>query len=128
MPYYHATRRSRLREILREGLHGRAEQNFECERGVYLSTEPIIAVGFLLEKFLESEDPAKKPSEEIEDFVIIVIDDSRVNKKKLKPDPNVEEMWQEYLFLHQDDIDVNGMPLLDVEQVFTSNKSLKHKS
>lgn len=118
MPYYHATRRHRLEAILREGLHPRAAQNFECEPGVYLANDPLIAFGFLLEDFFAKATDDTKPSEELKDFVVIVVDDSRVNAALLKPDPNVEGHWQERLFLHHGDIDVTGMPVLDADILF----------
>lgn len=118
MPFYHATRRRRLATILKEGLHPRALQNFECERGVYLSTDPFVAFGFLLEDFFLKATDETKPSQELKDFIVIVIDDSRVDIARLKPDPNVEGKWQDCLFIHTGDIDVTGMPILDADILF----------
>jgi len=118
MPFYHATRRRHLPSILREGLHSEAAQNFECEKGVYLSLDPAIAFGFLLEDFFLKATDESKPSQELKDFIVIVVDDARVNQAQLKPDPNVEGKWQERLFIYEGCIDVTGMPILDADILF----------
>jgi len=118
MPFYHATRRRHLASILREGLHCEAAQNFECEKGVYLAIDPAIAFGFLLEDFFLKATDESKPSKELKDFIVIVIDDARVDKALLKPDPNVEGKWQKRLFIYPITIDITGMPILDADILF----------
>lgn len=127
MPYYHATRRHRLERIQQEGLHAKADQNFECERGVYLAADPLIAFGFLLEDFFIKATDETKPSEELKDFIVIVIDDARVNPALLKPDPNIEGKWQERLFIYAADIDVSGMPVLDADVLFPPEERHKYQ-
>src|SRR3546814_10653021 len=80
MPYFHATHRQKLPSIWQFGLGGlpTAPQNFPCESGVYLATSPEIAFGFLIEYYIRSGKPGSNPSAEIDEFVVIVVDDSRV--------------------------------------------------
>lgn len=118
MPFYHATRRSRLPSIMSIGLRGSEEQNFECEAGVYLARSPIIAWYFLLEDLIERMDDSTSPSGEMADFIVIVVDDSRVEAARLRPDPNVEGRWQDELHLYDGIIDVRGMPILDADMLF----------
>jgi hypothetical protein len=118
VPFYHATRRTRLESILQTGLQPVSPQNFDCPPGVYLSDSPIVAFGFLIEHFLINADDSSRPSEEVKDFVVIVIDDSRINSKRLLPDPNVSGKWQKHLFIYDNIIDVTGMPILDADDLF----------
>src|SRR3546814_15773675 len=92
MPYFHATHRQKLPSIWQFGLGGlpTAPQNFPCESGVYLATSPEIAFGFLIENYIRSGKPGSNPSAEIDEFVVIVVDDSRVTGS-IRVDPRSEE-------------------------------------
>lgn len=118
MPLYHATHRHRLESIFKEGLHDKAAQNFDCERGVYLADSPIIAFGFLIEDFFEKADESASPKAAIENFVVLVIDESRFDRSLLEPDHNTSEKWQKHLFIYRGTIDVTGMPVLDADILF----------
>src|SRR3546814_4280282 len=90
MPYFHATHRQKLPSIWQFGLGGlpTAPQNFPCESGVYLATSPEIAFGFLIENYIRSGKPGSNPSAEIDEFVVIVVDDSRVTGS-IRVDPQI---------------------------------------
>lgn len=122
MPFYHATQRQRLASILEKGIRTGEKQNFECEPGVYLADSPIIAFGFLIEDYLLKADEESRPSEDLKDFIVIVIDDARIDQTLLGPDPNVGKNWEEHLFLYEGVIDVTGMPVLDANVLFPDNK------
>lgn len=94
MPYYHATRRHLLESIIRYGLGGFViERNFpESEPGVYLSDEPLLAVGMLIDRFIDVANPDSNPRLELDSWVVIVIDDARVNPQRLLPDPQLDTL------------------------------------
>jgi hypothetical protein len=114
VPYYHATRRHLLESIIRYGLGGLVvERNFpESEPGVYLSDEPLLAVGMLIDKFLDVADPASNPSRELESWVVIVIDDARVNPRRLRPDPQMDAL--DGFWLYDGIIDVTNAVVIAV--------------
>ena len=118
MALYHATRRHRLASILAKGLRSGEAQNFECMPGVYLADSPIIAFGFLIEDYLLKADETSKPSRDLKNFIVIVVDDARIDETRLEPDPNVGKNWQGHLFRYEGVIDVNGMPILDADVLF----------
>jgi hypothetical protein len=117
MPYFHATRRSRLPSIEKHGLKAGFEQNFPCVPGVYLSTDADIAIYFLIEKLeeiLNGEDvPDLSPREMIEDMIIIVIDDSRIDRAKLKPDPQIDT-YQGTFWFYDGVIDITNLAIVSI--------------
>lgn len=128
MPYYHATHMKRLDAIYKEGLHSRAKQNFDCKKGVYLALDPYIAFGFLLEDFFAKADEQAKPSQEAKNFLVIVIDDARINPDLLHPDPNVEGKWQKELFIYGGEIDITAMPIINSEILFSKEQKQKNNN
>lgn len=114
MPYYHATWAENLPSIVRNGLGGGVpvKVNFEwSEPGVYLSVDPVIAFGFLLEAVLTGSEPPKDPPHKaLEKMKVIVIDDSRVDPSLLIDDPHVN--CQDLTKLYKGIIDITGMPIL----------------
>lgn len=115
MPYYHGTHVQKIPSIQKHGLGGIVvEKNFDCEDGVYLSTEPVVCVGMLVDHLLTTGSDGTNPSEVLKSFRVIVIDDSRVNPSKLNQDPNVDV---EGCYLYRGVIDITGMPILDVDAI-----------
>lgn len=118
MPFYHATWRKHLPSIHKHGLGGALpdRQNFPVEAGVYLANEPVVAVSILLEAYMEIGDQLDmSPPEALAAMCVIVIDDSRVNVFKLDVDPNIER--QDLTHLYRGIIDVNGLPVLSVDDI-----------
>ena len=113
MPYFHATHRKNLRSIQRYGLGGLpdAPKNFPCEDGTYLATSPEVAFGFLIENYINSGDSRSNPSAELDEFIVIVVDDSRLDHG-LQSDPQVTNP-NAGCFLYRGVIDIRGMPILD---------------
>lgn len=122
MPYFHATHRQKLPSIWQFGLGGlpTAPQNFPCESGVYLATSPEIAFGFLIENYIRSGKPGSNPSAEIDEFVVIVVDDSRVTGS-IRVDPQIPSTDAK-CFLYEGVIDVRGMPVLDAIAIFPEHR------
>jgi len=117
MPFFHATWQENLPSIMAHGLGAAlpAERNFDCEPGLYLSSEAWIALGFLVEAFLEKADPSSKPSEAVRQMAVIVVDDARVDPRRLKADPNIDRDVGTRLY--DGIIDVRGMPVLSVDDI-----------
>jgi hypothetical protein len=126
MTFYHATYRHRLDSIRRHGLTPTvADPNFPgAEPGVYLASDPMIPVAFLLEHSIENANEKDNPSQIVENFVVIVIDDSRLDKRKLGPDPQLSE--QEGLWCYRGVIDVTNMPILDIATLQLSHLPADH--
>ena len=118
MPYFHGTRRALLASIMRHGLGGvdTGPNAEECVRGVYLASDPRICVAILLGQFLSLADETTSPRDEVADFVVIVVDDARIDRDKLVSDPQVTT-WQG-AWLYQGVIDVTNAVVLDVDQVY----------
>jgi hypothetical protein len=118
MPFYHATHRRKLPSILQFGLGGRsgADQNFACKKGVYLAATPEVAFAFLIEHFLESAIDESNPNEELDEFVVILVDDTRI-VGNLQSDPQVSATWAG-CFVYDGVIDIRGMPVLDAQLIF----------
>jgi hypothetical protein len=117
MPYYHATTRDRVQAIQRDGLGGSSDlvRNFAFSQdGVCLASDPMMAVGFLLERAVEGEWAHLSPKEALSLFVVFVIDDSRVDSARLRTDPNImlDGFW-----LYGGVIDVTAMPVISAEDV-----------
>lgn len=114
MPYFHGTRRTRIESILTHGLGWNgAEQNWDCDKGVYLAAHPALSVFVMLDHYVQAGDPNSVPKNELEDMCIIVIDDGRVDASKLDADPMIDrkDVW-----LYRGMIDVSNMPVISVEQ------------
>src|SRR3546814_9396615 len=84
-----------------------APPNFPSESGIYLATSPEIAFGFLSENYIRSGKPGSNPSAEIDEFVVIVVDDSRVTGS-IRVDPQIPSTDAK-CFLYEGVIDVRGM-------------------
>jgi hypothetical protein len=118
MPYFHATRRERLSSIYRHGLGGVdigpvAEI---CERGVYLASDPRISIAVMVGQLFTLEDETVSPRDYIASLVIIVVDDARLDRRKLEPDPQVKT-WQGS-WLYRGVVDVTNAVLLTVDEVY----------
>lgn len=121
MPWFHATFDRHVPSILRHGLGARVvERNFEgAAVGVYLAGSAEAALVMLIDWYMSNGqiDPEGVPAPK--DFHgslrIIVIDDGRLRPSLLTHDeafPDLEEI-RRYLGV----IDVNGMPILTVDDV-----------
>lgn len=116
MTFYHATYSDRIAAIQKEGLRPVHTRNFpDAEPGVYLSTDPWIALGILLEHTFDNMD-IRGPREAVESYRIIVIDRTRVREELLAPDPQVDG-FNGMFWLYTGDIDVTGMPVLTTEEL-----------
>ncbi len=122
MTLYHATWKRHLPSIERHGLGGFQpdDRNFEgTVRGLYLCSDPLIAISFLIEALDSKEDIHHLPPPALlAQMRVIVIDDSRIENKKLKPDPQVER--KDVAWLYDGVIDTRGMPILDVDTIMAS--------
>jgi hypothetical protein len=117
MPYFHATTTDRVASIQRHGLGGLrdAPKNFSIsQEGTYLADDPMLALGFLLERALAGEWTHVSPPEALRRFVVFVIDDSRVDRKHLVRDDNVQMngFWR-----YHGVIDVTAMPVVSADDV-----------
>lgn len=119
MPYFHGTRRSVLPSILRHGLGGIDTGPIaeECVRGVYLASDPRICLAILLGQLLAIGDESVSPRKELENWLIIVIDDARIDARKLEADPQVSS-WRG-AWLYRGVIDVTNAVLLTVDEIYT---------
>ena len=116
MTYYHATTCEKLPSIQRWGLGGtrNVQKNFDCLDGVYLAFDPMLALGFLLEKALAGPFLCKTPKDCVAAFVVIVIDEARIDERRLSVDPNIKK---EGFWIFNGIVDVASMPVIDAEQV-----------
>jgi hypothetical protein len=73
-------------------------------------------MAILLGQFLALADETTSPRDEVESFVVIVVDDARIDRRKLVRDPQVTT-WQG-AWLYQGVIDVTNAVVLDVDQVY----------
>jgi hypothetical protein len=117
MPYYHATFRDRLPSILKHGLGWPgAEPNWPgVDRGVYLAEAPEVAVFVMFDWMMQMMDESVSPKDFIESLVVILIDDTRVRRQDLGPDPEIarrDDVW-----LYRGVIDVRNQPVLELDQV-----------
>lgn len=120
MPFYHATWVESLKEIQREGLRPVPieRKNYpDAPQGVYLACDPLVAISFLIEALIERSDlrSSVSPADDLARVRILVIDDARVDRSKLKIDPVIEK--PEIAYLYSGTIDVSGSVVLDVSQV-----------
>ena len=120
MPYYHATRDRHLPSIRRHGLGGLlVEPNWpDCLTGVYLAENPAVAVSFLIEHILKHAPTAQSPREELASWIVIVVDDARVDRMKLSPDPQVgvPGVW-----LYSAVLDVTNAVVVAVTDLFSTD-------
>lgn len=124
MPYFHATHRNRLPSIMKFGLCTGHGQNFDCLPAVYRATDPVIALGFMLDHYLEFGETGRKPSDVIEDWIVIVIDDSLVSGE-LMIDPQFEH--EGHAWIYDGVIDIRGMPVLAADLIFADNQPGKRE-
>ncbi len=117
MPWFHVTFDRHVDSIRRHGLGARVvERNWpECDEGVYLAQGPELGLMLFIERYAETGDRDSVPSDYLASLRIVVVDDSRVDPRKLARDPSFpdEEGIGRYLGV----IDVTGMPILDVDAV-----------
>jgi hypothetical protein len=121
MTFYHATTRDRIASIQRLGLGGdpNAERNFEfSEQGVYLAENPVLALGFLLERAMAGAFRNHSPQDYVAAFAVIVIDASRVDPGRLRADENI---GQEGFWIYSGVIDVTSMPVIGADEVMCKN-------
>jgi hypothetical protein len=118
MPLYHATYKSRIDSILKYGLGGMVlERNFpEAEMGTYLCDNPVIALGFLIEHYVDSGNREITPDQMVKSFRVIVIDDTRFDQRKLRQDPQIDH-HEVGLWVTDEIIDINGCIILDSDMV-----------
>lgn len=116
MTYYHATTREKMPSIQRWGLGGtrNVQKNFDCLDGVYLAADPMLALGFLLERALCGPFLCKTPKDYVAAFVVIVIDGARIDERRLRVDPNIKEVG---FWIFNGIVDVASMPAIDADQV-----------
>lgn len=116
MPFFHATFRKHVPSILRHGLGGTSgEANWPgIEPGVYLSELPAVSLLVMVEQYCRFGDPDSVPRDHFDDVVVFVIDDSRVDRSRLAPDPLIAD-HPVHRFLGT--IDVTGMPVIPFEEM-----------
>lgn len=71
---------------------------------------------FLIEHYLLHGGEKSSPREAVENFVVFVIDDSRIDSARLGPDPSFENA--EHFRRYQGVIDVSGMPVIGAVEMF----------
>ena len=128
MTYFHATTKDRIESIQKHGLGGLpgVPKAFpDCADGVYLAADPMLALGFLLERALADNFFHMTPKKAVEQFAVFAIDDSRVNVSRLQPDPNI---LQEGFWLYNGIVDVSAMPVLSADDVTRSHYNLESNS
>ena len=82
--------------------------------GVYLVADPMLALGFLIEKALGGPFLCNTPKDCVAAFVVIVIDGARINERRLSVDPNIKK---EGFWIFNGIVDVASMPVIDADQV-----------
>ncbi|MFP5434657.1 MAG: hypothetical protein ACLGIM_16290, partial [Alphaproteobacteria bacterium] len=82
----------------------------------YLAEDPSIAISVLLQHYVENgEQDPRRPSEVLNEMCVIVLDDSRVERSKLLPDPEFDAAWKVWVYPTQ--IDATNMPVLSIDQI-----------
>jgi hypothetical protein len=120
MPFFHATSRRLLPSILQLGLGSQPTKRstVECEPGVYLAQDPNVCVALEVERFLSlvAQDSTKQlmptPREELADWVVIVVDDARLDPSLLIRDEGVTEYANCWRYTGV--IDVTNAAMIDV--------------
>ena len=119
MPYYHAAWTRHLPSIRKHGLGGAApdRQNFPVEAGVYLAVDPAVAVSVMIEAYAENgHEMGMTPPEALKAMCVLVIDDSRIDRRLVDVDPNVER--RDLTVLYRGVVDVTSLPVLSVDDLF----------
>ena len=108
--------------IQRWGLGGtrNVQKNFDCLDGVYLVADPMLALGFLIEKALGGPFLCNTPKDCVAAFVVIVIDGARIDERRLSVDPNIEK---EGFWIFNGIVDVASMPVIDADQVMQFSRA-----
>lgn len=116
MPFYHGTFRENLASIRRLGLRAGVTKAFDgVPDGVYLAENPLYSLCVLLEHYTTFGDPKSVPAERLKDFCVIVVDDARINRANLRPDPNVPDV--QGMWLYDGVIDITSLPILSVNDI-----------
>lgn len=116
MPFFHATFEKHVPSILKSGLGGNGGQpNWPgIDGGVYLSELPAVSLLVMVEQYYHFGDPSSVPRDHFNEIVVIVIDDSRVDRSRLAPDPLItNHPVHRYLGT----IDVSGMPIIPFDEM-----------
>nr|WP_250807834.1 hypothetical protein [Neorhizobium tomejilense] len=124
MPYFHATWRRHLPSIRLHGLGGAApdRQNFPVESGVYLATDPSVALSILIEGYIDHMGNSElAPPDAVEEMCVLVIDDTRIDARLVDIDPNIER--RDLTALYRGTIDVACLPVLAVADVIQGHYS-----
>jgi hypothetical protein len=121
MPYFHGTRKENLASILRHGLGGvdPGPNSEQCERGVYLAETPWLSIGILLDQMFSTGDDSTVPNQELDRWVVIVVDDSRINGLLLRRDPHLDDEWKSWIY--DGVIDVTNAVILSVDDVLADH-------
>jgi hypothetical protein len=91
-------------------------QNFPVERGVYLSTDPAVAISMLIEAYMKNGDEWKMaPPEALEAICVLVVDDTRIDRRLVDVDPNIER--RDMTVLYRGVIDVAALPVLSLDEI-----------
>lgn len=119
MSLFHATYAERIEAILRDGLiPSPLDRNFpEARPGVYLSTDPVLPLGVLIEHVMMNTERFISPSDAVKRFRVIVIDGSRLDDRLLVPDPQIDPDANGNFWLYPQRIDVRCMPILTLDQL-----------
>lgn len=117
MPWFHVTFERHVASIVRHGLGARVvERNWpECDEGVYLAKSAEFGLMLFIERYAESGDPASIPRDYLATLRIVVVDDSRVDLRRLVRDASFPD--DDGVGLYLGVVDVTGMPILDVDAV-----------
>lgn len=116
MPFFHATFKKHLPSILKNGLGGQGSQpNWpDIDGGVYLSELPAISLLVMVEQYCNFGDPESVPRDHFAEIVVIIVDDARVDRARLAPDPHITE---HPVFRYLGVLDVSGMPIVPFEEM-----------
>jgi hypothetical protein len=128
MPYFHATWRRHLPSIRKHGLGGAApdRRNFDSVEGLYLAVDPTIALGFLIEAYVdEGENKQLSPPDALQEMCLLVIDDSRIDQRLVEVDPNIER--RDLTVLYKGVIDISALPVLAVDDILPKGQPLLHQ-
>lgn len=118
MPYYHSTTVDRLASIARYGLGGvdTGPRSEACARGVYLAEDPRTAVAIALMHYLNTgAATGEAPAAALAAVRVLVVDDTRLDRRRLRPDPQVRT-WPG-AWLYDGVVDVTSAPVLTVDAV-----------
>ena len=97
-------------------------KNFDCPDGVYLASDPMLAIGFMLEKALEEPYRHESPKACVDTFMVVVIDGARIDEGRLRVDPNIKK---EGFWIFDGVVDVSSMPVLDAAQVMQFSQPME---